>query len=70
MAFPKTEAELVAAGYVAPKKSSVCKGYGAEIEWWKTPKHKSIPLDAGTLEPHWDTCPNAKDFRDRKAAEA
>lgn len=24
---------------------------------------KHIPLNEGTMEPHWSDCPNAKDFR-------
>lgn len=64
MPFPKTETELRAAGYEPPKEGSThCRGCGAEIEFWRTPKGKIIPLDAGTLESHWATCPKAKDFR-------
>lgn len=62
--FPKTEAGLVAAGYKFEKQgkcsSPVC---GAEIEWWITPKSKRIPLDAGTLEPHFGTCLDVGAFR-------
>ena len=40
-----------------------CRGCGVEIGWWKTPTGKKIPLNTGSLEPHWATCPKAKDFR-------
>lgn len=63
MAFPKTETGLREAGYEPPKSSTHCTGCGAEIEFWRTPKGKQIPLDAGTLEAHRATCPNAEDFR-------
>jgi len=60
--FPKTETELNQAGYRF-YKTGKCRGCGAAIEWWDTPKGKLMPLDEGTLEPHWSTCPNAKDFK-------
>lgn len=63
MPFPKTETELRAAGYEPPMMSTKCTGCGAEIEFWRTPKGKQIPLDSGTLEPHWSTCPKAEHFR-------
>ena len=67
MPFPKTEAELIAAGYTFEKQgrcqSPKCK---AEIEWWRTPKGKAMPLDAGDLTPHWSTCPDAASFRGSK----
>lgn len=62
MAFPKTDTELTQQGYEFESKTR-CRGCGAEIEFWLTPNGKHIPLDPGTLEPHWSTCPNAKDFR-------
>lgn len=62
MPFPTTEAEFAAQGYKFTSRSH-CRGCGAEIEWWTTPKCKMIPLDPGTLEPHWATCANAEKFR-------
>ncbi len=62
MPFPRTDTDLTAQGYEFENKGK-CKGCGADIEWWLTPKGKHIPLDAGTLEPHWNDCPNAKEFR-------
>ena len=62
MPFPKTDTELTAQGYAFENKAK-CRGCGADIEWWLTPKGKHIPLDAATLETHWSTCPKAKDFR-------
>ena len=65
MEFPKTDTGLAEQGYSFSGKGK-CKGCGAEIEWWDTPKGKHIPLDPGTLEVHWNTCPNAKDFRSQR----
>ena len=62
MGFPKTDNELTKAGYTFEGKGK-CKGCGAEIEWFRTPKGKAMPIDPGTMEPHWSTCPVAKDFR-------
>lgn len=62
MPFPKTDTDLKAAGYEYDGTSR-CRGCHAEIEWWRTPKGRAIPLNPGTLEPHWSDCPNAKDFR-------
>ncbi len=55
----------------------LCKGCGAQINWLKTQKGKNTPIDVqettiyvtGTQtmikghQPHWATCPNAKDFK-------
>jgi hypothetical protein len=65
--FPKTQREMVRAGYKRIS-SSVCKRCGATIEWWQTVNGKKIPMDpAGTdyapVETHWNTCPNAKEFK-------
>ena len=44
---------------------SKCRGEncGQEIAWYRTPQGKFIPLDEGTLEPHWATCPDRATFR-------
>lgn len=62
MPFPKTETELSAAGYVFINTGH-CRDCKAEIAWYRTPKNSSIPLEEGTLEPHWSTCPFADNFR-------
>lgn len=62
MAFPKTLDELRAAGYKF-EGGADCKACKAPIEWWTTPKGKKIPMDHGTANPHWASCPNAQDFR-------
>ena len=71
MPFPKTDTELVAAGYEFENKVK-CRACGADIEFWLTPRGKHMPLDVGTLEPHWSTCTKAGEFRKPKepAAEA
>jgi hypothetical protein len=60
----ETPEELTAAGYTFWNKSR-CSGptCGAEIEWWKTPAGKSMPLDPDTLEPHFSSCLDAAKFR-------
>jgi len=63
MPFPKTETDLRAAGYDPPLHSVKCQRCKAEIEFWRTPSGKQIPLDSGTLEPHFATCPFADEFR-------
>jgi hypothetical protein len=62
MPFPKTKQELLEAGYEY-SNSGKCRGCGAGIAWYLTPKGKRMPLDERTFEPHWATCPKAKDFR-------
>ncbi len=62
MPFPKSDNDLVAQGYQFEAKSH-CRGCGRQIEWYLTPKGKHIPLDPGTLEPHWATCEKAELFR-------
>jgi hypothetical protein len=60
--------ELRAAGYTFDNDAH-CRGCGAAIEWWKTPKGKMIPMDVtpeGDCEAHWANCPKAKDFRNQR----
>jgi len=59
-------------------KTVECKGCGDEIVWLKTMKGKNIPVDADTVTDgdaifdrtvhtcHFDTCPNAGQFRRKK----
>ncbi len=63
--FPKTDTELKAAGYEYAN-SGKCRACSAAIAWYRTPKAKMIPLDEGTLEPHWATCSDPDQFRDPK----
>ncbi len=60
----ETEKELTGRGYTF-KNKGVCRAEKckAEIEWWETPRGKMQPRDAGTLEPHWDTCKDADSFK-------
>lgn len=57
MPFPKTDAELREKGYRF-KETGRCRfeDCGEEIEWWETPAGRMIPLDPGTMEPHFATC--------------
>jgi len=59
----------------------ICRGENCrrEIEWWRTPAGRNIPLEQvrikpglvapNTLEPHWSRCPNEKEFRHKPAEE-
>lgn len=62
MTFPKTTQEFKEAGYKFESKTH-CRGCGAEIEFWLTPKGKHMPLDHDSLEPHWARCPKRQEFR-------
>jgi hypothetical protein len=67
MPFPKTADELKAAGY-AFDNDATCRGCGADIEWWITPRGSKLPMDPmprGTSEAvsHFATCPDAPTFR-------
>jgi hypothetical protein len=60
--LPKTRKDLESAGYVFLNEAK-CRGCGAEIIWAKTARGKRMPFDRETLEPHWATCPQAKEFK-------
>ncbi len=59
-------------------KTVACKGCGDDIVWLKTMKGKNIPVDADTVVSneeifdkdthtcHFETCPNAAQFRRKK----
>jgi ribonuclease HI len=61
--FPITREEAVDDGYTLETENARCSGCDAVIDWWKTPREKRIPIDAGTFNPHWATCPKAESFR-------
>ena len=59
----KTDGELRAAGYVyETTRRCYGKTCGATIEIWRTPGGKTMPIDPGTMEPHWANCPDRDDF--------
>ena len=62
MAFPTNLDEMRQQGYKF-EGDGTCKGCGAAIEWWITPRGKKMPTDYGTATPHWSTCPKAQDFK-------
>lgn len=66
MPFPVGSINLQLAGYHFKDKGT-CRGCGAAIEWWLTPRNASMPLDHVTLIPHWGTCPARDQFRKPKA---
>ena len=81
MAIPTKREDLVQMGYMFDNDAK-CRGCGAEIEWWITPKGKKMPMSVIEVKdesrvfpqpvlriermPHWSTCPNAEDFRKKK----
>lgn len=66
MPFPKTAKEMEAQGYEFTG-SGRCRDCKAELDWYRTPQGKNIPMNAGTIEPHWGSCPNAERFRKVKS---
>ena len=67
MSFPKTKAELETAGYgYAESRQCSARECLAPIELWWTPNGRKIPLNVGTLEPHFATCPAVKNFRKKE----
>lgn len=78
MAIPTKREDLVAMGYLFDNDAK-CRGCGAAIEWWITPKGKKMPMSVKEVRdetlsfpqpvvrldriPHWTDCPNAEDFR-------
>jgi hypothetical protein len=75
--IPTKREDLVLMGYVFDNEAN-CRGCGAEIEWWITPKGKKMPMSVKEIRerdspispikeiqrvPHWSDCPNAEDFR-------
>jgi hypothetical protein len=80
MAIPETWQGLADAGYVFDNEG-VCKGCGAKIDWFITPKGRKMPMSVIEVRktqsglspvvgykrvPHWTDCPNAKDFRRKR----
>ena len=61
------------------RKGSCCRGCGVYIEWIKTENGKNMPVDPAEITiitakgkvvkgfiPHWATCSDAEDFRNKK----
>lgn len=67
MPFPATFDAMKAAGYRFDNHAR-CKGCGEDIEWWITPRGKSLPMnlmphpDSPAIS-HWSTCEEAPLFR-------
>ena len=77
MALTDKKEDLEAMGYVFDNEAH-CRGCGAYIEWWITPRGKKMPMSVKEVRerespiasikeilriPHWTDCPNAGDFR-------
>lgn len=64
----RTLHEMKRAGYKF-LNHHVCKGCGADIEWWETNNGKKLPFDPmpksdnADVTPHWASCPEADSFR-------
>ena len=67
MAFPRTKAELEAAGY-RYNNTGQCSACLRAIEWWWTPKGRKLPFDveAEAMVPHFASCPQVSKFRKAK----
>lgn len=66
MSFPTTVEEMEERNYkrLNDGRCNLDKGgCGAELTWWETPNGKKIPMDEGTANPHWESCPNSDKFR-------
>jgi hypothetical protein len=46
-------------GWQFPGEFAECRSCSAEIEWAKSPKGKSIPMDPDSTVSHFSTCANA-----------
>jgi hypothetical protein len=79
MEFPATRAKLIAAGWRFTNHA-FCVGCKAAIEWWLAPPQgmdgvtvrKRVPLEAITahsLRSHFESCPNAAEFRAKRKAQ-
>lgn len=69
MAFPKNLEEMKSFGYIF-SDNAVCRGCGADIEFWETPRGKKIPMNVmerGSSEAvaHFATCSDAASFRSK-----
>jgi hypothetical protein len=77
MAIPQNREDLMAMGYVFDNEAK-CRGCGAPIEWWITPKGKKMPMSVKEVKdgegffakvtgwvrlPHWSDCEAADQFR-------
>ena len=39
-------------------KMAPCRLCAADMEWWTTETGKWLPINPGTIDPHWNTCPD------------
>jgi hypothetical protein len=74
VAIPDNRDDLEKLGYKYTG-SSACRGCGADMQWFLTPRGKKMPLSAipGTedddsqkLQVHWEVCPEKDKFRSGK----
>jgi hypothetical protein len=67
MPFPKNAEEMWAQGYQFAGHGE-CAGCHDQIEWWRTPQGRHIPMNrmCESTSPaiaHWATCPESGQFR-------
>jgi hypothetical protein len=64
--IPKTAESWTKRGYLF-HKFGTCDACLAKVEFWWTPGPKNrkrlIPIDTATMEAHFASCPQAKEFR-------
>ncbi len=53
-----SRSEMQQAGWTIASTNSECNRCGATITWSKSPKGKSVPLDANSTRLHFKTCSN------------
>ena len=72
MAIPDNRRDLEQMGYTF-NGEGICRGCGAELFWYITPREKKMPFsriadsgpsdDVEKLEPHWNSCSAREQFR-------
>jgi ribonuclease HI len=66
--FPTTVDEAIAEGYTMRHQAVECRGCPAIIDFWTTPNDKKIPVETGTFNVHFATCPGSEQFRKKRGS--
>lgn len=56
MAIPEKREDLLAMGYIFDNEAT-CRGCGAPMEWWITPKGKKMPMSVLAVDANGDVVP-------------
>lgn len=62
MPEPKTPEFWKAKGYSYVIQGR-CPACAADVEIWLAPGGNEVPIDPASFEPHFSTCPKAKEYR-------